>query len=126
MANPFTVGFKGIGQRLVSFLSALTKGTDEEKVVRLHATTPKTVTLPAAEAKFMGVLKQVDAADGVASVQVEGYVTVPYTGTIPGIGHKELVANGAGGVKTPTTPGTGIFYWVVDGDATAGTITFKL
>jgi len=126
MSSPFGVGFDGIGQRNVSFASSLTKGTDEEKVVRIHATTPKTVILPSVEDKFMGVLKQIDAGDGVATVQVEGYVTLPYTGTAPGVGHKELVANGAGGVKTPATAGTGIYYWIVDGDATAQTVTLKL
>lgn len=97
----WTVGFKGIGARILTFLAAIgALATDKGKVCK--PTANGTVGLCAAEDNFIGVIDHVDL-DGrmnAYSVQDRGYVEdVPYTGNAPGLGLKELVADGAGGVK---------------------------
>lgn len=47
---------------------------------------------------FCGVMEAV--RKGFAGVQLHGFVTLPYTGTAPGLGYQALVANGEGGIKT--------------------------
>ncbi len=98
----WSVGFRGIGMRLVTFLAAVgLLATDKGKVCKPSAN--GTVDLCAAEDNFIGVLDTVDI-DGqmnAAVVQDKGYVEdLPYTGA-PALGWTELVANGAGGVKPP-------------------------
>lgn len=59
----------------VPFASALVKGTDENKLVKISAS--GTVALCSAEDQnFIGVVRVIDAADGTASVQVDGVVTI--------------------------------------------------
>lgn len=101
----WTVGFRGIGAFIVTFLAAVgLLATDKGKVCKVSAN--GTVDLCAAEDKFIGVLDTVDI-DGqmnCANVQTKGYVEdLPYTGN-PGLGYVELVANGAGGVKLAGAP----------------------
>lgn len=57
------------------------------------------------------------------SVQLEGFVTVGYTGNLPALGWVGLIANGEGGVKTSDNGRT---YLVVSCDSTNQTVTFKL
>ncbi len=95
------VSFKGIGVRLVTYLVAVgIVAADRGKVCKVSAN--DTVDLCAAEDQFIGALDQIDL-DGnmnAASVQDRGFLEdVPYTGNAPGVGYKELVANGTGGVK---------------------------
>jgi hypothetical protein len=123
MANPFTVGFDGVDNR-PTFLSALTRGTDEGKVVKVSAN--KTVALCSAENRFIGVVETIAPGTKDAVVAVGGFKTVAYSGTAPSAGYVELVANGSGGVKTPTTAGTGIYYWIVDVDTTNTKLTLLL
>ncbi|MDD5106051.1 MAG: hypothetical protein PHC49_10590 [Desulfuromonadaceae bacterium] len=98
----WTVGFRGIGVRIVTFLVAagIVAG-DKGKVCK--PSDNGTVDLCEAEDNFNGVLDCIDL-DGrmnAASVQDRGYVEdLPYTGA-PNLGWQELVANGAGGVKPP-------------------------
>ena len=40
-----------------------------------------------------------------AAVQVAGFVTVGYSGTVPAVGWSALAANGSGGVKSVSTGG---------------------
>lgn len=98
----WTVGFRGIGARIVTFLVAVgIVAADKGKVCKVSAN--GTVDLCAAEDNFIGVLDHIDL-DGrmnSASVQDRGFVEdLPYTGN-PNLGLQELVANGAGGVKPP-------------------------
>jgi len=123
MANPFSVKLEGI-EAYPTFLSALTKGTDEEKVVKISAN--KTVALCDAEDRFIGQVKSIHKTTKDAVVQCKGFITVDYSGTAPSAGYVELVADGSGGVKTPTTPGDGIYYWVVDVDTTNTRLTLLL
>jgi hypothetical protein len=70
------VSYEGIGfTGLVSFKSALVKGTDEDKLVKISAN--DTVVLCAAENEnFIGIVRVIDAFDGLAGVQVDGFVTM--------------------------------------------------
>lgn len=47
--------------------------------------------------KFIGVLYH--SRETLGSVQVRGYVRLPYTGNDPQLGFDNLVANGEGGVR---------------------------
>ncbi|MFZ2948224.1 MAG: hypothetical protein WA003_01950, partial [Desulfuromonadaceae bacterium] len=98
----WTVGFRGIGALIATFLAAVgIVAADKGKVCKPSAN--GTVDVCAAEDNFNGVIDTVDL-DGrmnAVGVQVRGYVEdLPYTGA-PNVGLQELVANGAGGVKPP-------------------------
>lgn len=58
-----------------------------------------------------------------ATVAVQGFVTVPYTGTVPPVGYQSLIANELGGVYFDAS---GNRYLVVDVDETNNTVTFML
>ena len=121
----FVPGYNGIGANGISFLSALTRGTDEEKVVKISAN--GTVALCSAADQFYGVVKVIDKSDKVATVQTKGIVTVPYTGTAPTIGRYTLEANATGGVQIVATPALGDkFYDIINVDTTAVTVTIDL
>ena len=60
---------------------------------------------------------------GFASVIVEGFVTLPYTGTAPACGYTKLSAAGGGKVQKDTS---GTEYAVFAVDTAAGTVTFLL
>lgn len=125
MSSPFSISYKAIGDISVSFLSALTKGTDEGKVVKISD--DKTVSLCSQTDQFHGVVKVIDAADSLATVQVSGFVTVPYTGDAPSAGLATLEADDAGGVQIVASPALGDrFYLIVDVDTTNGLVTFLL
>lgn len=116
----FSVGFDGIGADGVTFLSALVRGTDEGKVVKISAN--DTVAGCSDGDVFIGVVKTIDPADKAAVVQTKGFVTVPYTVVTPTVGWCVLDANGSGGVSKTGTKA----YWVVDVDTTNVLVTFLL
>lgn len=120
----FDVSFNGIMES-PTFLSALTRGTDEGKVVKESAN--KTVALCSAGDNFIGVVKTIDKADKAAVVQIRGFVTLSYTGTDPSLGYQALEADGNGGVQVVATPAVGDrFYHIVDVDTTNNYVTFDL
>lgn len=122
--STFNVSFEGVKED-PTFLSALTRGTDEDKVVKVSAN--KTVALCSASDNFIGVVKTIDKADKAAVVQINGFVTLDYTGTAPGLGFVALEANASGGVQVVATPALGdTYYWVVDVDTTNTKVTFWL
>ena len=90
----FSPGYNGIGANGISFLSALTRGTDEGKVVKISDN--GTVALCSQTDQFCGVVKTIDKADKVAVVQTKGIVTVSYSGTAPSVGRATLEADDAG------------------------------
>ncbi len=118
------VQFTGIEKNPTLWASGLTRGQDEGKPVKVSAN--GTVALASGEERFFGVVLSVSEDHQVAVVQTHGFVTVPYTGAAPALGYTELVADGTGGVKVPTTAGTGIPYWVVAVDTANQTVTFLL
>ena len=124
----FDVNFAGLEVEAATFLSALTRGTDEDKVVTISAN--KMVALCSDDDVFIGTVKVIDASDKAATVQYKGYVTCPYTpiddnpnpDIIPTIGLCELDADATGGVKKHGSK----YYWVVDVDAANQLVTFDL
>lgn len=110
------VSFDGIGDSLVTFISAnAVKG----QLVKVSAA--GTVAPCSAGDAFDGVAVFVEG--GYAGVRLHGFVTVSYTGTAPSVGHNTLVADGAGGLKADNS---GKDYLVVDKDTTAKTVTVIL
>jgi hypothetical protein len=72
------VGFEGIGfTGLVSFKSALVKGTDEDKLVEISAN-DTVILCPSESRNFIGIVRVIDAFDKLAGVQIDGFVTMPY------------------------------------------------
>lgn len=70
---------------------------------------------------FHGVV--VSSDNKYASVQVNGVVTMSYTGTAPSVGYNGLASNGEGGVKVSSS---GREYLIVATDEAAGTVTFLM
>jgi hypothetical protein len=71
--------------------------------------------------EFTGICVAVH--DKYASVQLEGYIEVNYSGSNPGVGMVHLVADGAGAVKADSTS-TGALRRVVRVDTTNKVIGF--
>lgn len=69
---------------------------------------------------FCGVLEGV--RKGYGSVQVQGFVQLPYTGGDLSVGYKSLAGDGKGGVRS----GSGKEYLVVSVDTAAKTCVIKL
>lgn len=112
-----SISFHGIGQECATFLSTTAV---EGQVVKMSGR--GAVGACSDGDDFCGVA--VCRRDDACSVQVSGFVTVGYSGTVPAVGYTALSANGAGGVKTASTGGT--VHLVVDADTTAKTVTIKL
>ena len=111
-----SVSFHGIGQVCATFLGA---GVAEGQVVKMSG---RGTVGPCGDGdSFCGVA--VCVKDDACCVQVAGFVTVPYSSTVPSVGYAKLSANGAGGVKTDES---GREYLVVSADTTAKTVTILL
>ena len=71
------------------------------------------------------MVKAVSRGKDACSVQLRGFVTLPYSGTTaPSLGYNALEADGAGGVKVGESSARERL--VVEVDATAGKVTFLL
>ncbi len=108
------VSFNGIGECVVTFeaFGDNLKG----KVVKMCAN--GTVSECEDGDLFCGVAVT-DRAD-IAGVQISGYVRVPFSGTAPSVGYRNLCADGNGGVAL--ADGEGRSLLVVDVDEDAGTL----
>ena len=112
-----SISFHGIGQVCATYLGS---NISEGHVVKMS---DRGVVAACADGNdFCGVA--MCCKDDACSVQVMGFVTVGYSGTVPAVGWATLAANGAGGVKTVTDGGRS--YLVVNADTTAKTVTIKL
>lgn len=80
-----------------------------------------TVAMCNEESNFCGVVAQ--CQENCASVILRGFVTVPYTGSTPSIGHVPLSGDGDGNVCVCTDAHS---YLVTNVDAVNKTITFLL
>ena len=69
---------------------------------------------------FCGVA--VSQRGGYAGVVMRGFVTLPCSGTVPGVGKTSLLADGSGGVRAPATGETGESYLIVAVDGKNVTI----
>lgn len=83
----------GFDRKEVTFIAGAT--TTEGNTVNLLS--KSTVGASPAGSDFTGVCTLV--RNGMASVVLRGYVTVPYSGTAPSIGYNKLAADGNGGVQ---------------------------
>ena len=110
-----SVSFHVIGQVCATFLGSGTEG----QVVKM---TDRDTVAPCSDGNsFCGVAMCVK--DDACCVQVAGFVTIPYSSTVPSVGYTKLSANGTGGVKTDEA---GREYLVVSADTTAKTVTILL
>jgi len=90
------ISFNGVGERVATFVSA-----NETRGVPVKVTANGTVSACSDGDKFCGVALAV--RNGMNSVQLGGYLELPYSGTAPGFGPVKLAADGAGGVKTSSS-----------------------
>lgn len=112
-----SISFNGIGQVCATFLGS---GITEGHVVKLRDR--GLVSACGDGDSFCGTA--LCCKDDACSVQVEGFVTVGYSGTVPTAGWTDLCANGSGGVKTAATGGRS--FLVVDANTAAKTVTILL
>ena len=110
------ISYEGIGRLLVTFPDC---GAGEGQVCKINSEGMADVCLT--NDRFCGVAHLVD--QGMASVQMEGFVTVEYSGAAPTLGYNKLAADGFGGVYVNTSGQT---YLVVKVDTSRTTVTFKL
>jgi hypothetical protein len=104
------MAIRGVGNRdgqgveeLDLFLSALTRGTDEDKAVMMSA--EDTVALVTTNNQFIGVARVIDQKNADISVQTEGWAEILYDGSAPSpeYGYHYLVGGAtAGKVKVAT------------------------
>lgn len=112
------ISFEGIGQWAATFAC-------DEHVVEGRVVKPcgnGRVAACAAGDGFCGVAAVVGGSTACAVV-MGGMVTVPYSGSAPGLGWSGLCADGTGGVKADTA---GQKFMVVDTDTTNQMVTFVL
>ncbi|WP_283610133.1 hypothetical protein [Faecalispora anaeroviscerum] len=106
------VAFGGYGEKMATFEAVA--GVAAGVPVMMSAS--GTVASCTAGKAFCGVA--VNVRDGLAAVQLGGYVRLPYTGTAPAVGYQTLVGDGTGKIKTDAA---GRSLLVVDVD-TAGAV----
>ena len=111
-----SVSFKGYKESLATFLAA--SGLLAGVPIKISAN--DTVDSCAAGDSFCGVATGV--VRGYASVQMSGFVTLPYTGAAPAVGYTILAGDGSGGVKVVTAGGRSILVLQVDTAANTGGI----
>ena len=113
------VSYEGIGALYATFsCGALTEGAP----VRVSAA--GTAAACGKGNEIAGVAKAVSRGKDACSVQLRGFVTLPYSGTAPSLGYNALVADGSGGVKVSDSSARQRL--VVEVDAAAGQVTFLL
>lgn len=110
------INFQSIDQSCVTFMGF---NTAEDHLVKIGSR--GTVSACNDGDDFCGLV--IHRRGNFCSVQLEGFVTVPYTGNTPAMGWTQLAANGTGGAKTSSSGRT---YLVVDADLINKMVTFKL
>ncbi|MBQ3929026.1 MAG: hypothetical protein II711_02925 [Clostridia bacterium] len=107
------VSFNGYGENIATFETAADVTVGAPVMISDNG------KVSAATSAFCGVCKGL--RNGYAAVQLDGYVRLPYTGTVT-VGYTKLVIN-SGKIKTDTTNGRQILVVDVDtADGTAGII----
>lgn len=108
------MAIRGVGNRdgqavpdqlLDLFLSALTRGTDEDKAVMMSA--EDTVALVTTNNQFIGVVRAIDQKNKDASVQTRGWAEIVYDGSAPSpqYGYMYLVGGATAGKVKEATEG---------------------
>ncbi len=104
-----SVAFNGYKESLATFKAA--NGLMAGDTVKVSANA--TVASCAAGDSFCGVANGVGR--GYASVQMSGFVSLPYTGeTPPAVGYTSLAGDGSGGVKVVAEGGRSVLVLEVD------------
>ena len=106
------ITFGEIGKQYVTFES---DDAEAGQVCKMSAN--GTVTVCEEDDGFIGVVDSIRG--GFASVVLNGYVELPYSGTAPSVGFATLLADGEGGVCADED---GREYLIVNVDTTAGKI----
>ena len=112
-----SISYEGIGQVVATF--QVKEGTGQGVVTMVEYDTVGTGVsgnLPC------GVLMG-EAKNGMGAVQVEGLVTVRYSGLAPSLGYATLTCDGEGGV---IEAGSGRDFLVVSVDESTQTLVMKL
>lgn len=110
-----TVKFDGIGARHVTVTKGgtITLGTHEGKACYVH--TDGTLYVGEADKPLFGVIKAI--ATSQITVQDQGYVEVPYTGSAPTVGsYNKLECGASGAVQVDATNGVPMMVMSVDTD----------
>ena len=115
------VSFEGIGESVVTFLNNEANGAKAGDTVKVSGSGE--VRACADGDRFAGVSLWSDK--DAAAVQVQGFVTMPYTGTAPALGFSRLACSGGGYVKSVTGTSGGE-YLVLEVDTSAKTVGFIL
>ena len=115
-----SVSFQGVGQVCATFLG---EGLSAGQAVKMSS---RGTVGPCGDGdKFCGVTAH--CGDGACSVLVGGFVTVKYSGAVPGVGWAELCADGGGGVRAQGEQDSGgVRCLVVDADTAEKTVTVLL
>ncbi len=112
------VAFNGLGEQVATFTAPSTV----KKGMLVFINMSGNVNACAADAAFCGVA--LSSRDGIAAVQLGGYVRMPYTGNAPAVGYCALAAAGSTEVKRVTEGGRE--YLVLDVNTTDKTVGFLL
>ena len=110
-----SVSFGGIGELAATFLTHGTVNAGDAGKMYSDGT----VAACEADDEFCGVAINV-SDDGHATVQLGGYIVMPYTGTAPSLGYEKLLA-ASGGVAADED---GREYLVAEVNETAATVGF--
>lgn len=111
-----SVSFNGFNENVATFEAA--SGVAAGKPVMVSANNKVQAVTSGA---FCGICTNV--REGYAGVQLKGFVTVPYSGSVS-VGYQKLAAASGGKVAVDTTNGKE--YLVVEVNSTAGTVGFML
>lgn len=121
------VSFEGIKRgALVTFKSALVKGTDENKLVKMSAA--GTVVVCTDGDDVFGIVRIIDDSDKAASVQIDGFVEdyPALHGSIPAIGFAHVIAKTHSQVQLKSATAGWKLRRVVKSDDTAHLCSFEL
>ena len=103
-----TTNFNGFNEKVLTFECDTEIGAGSP--VKLSANGK--VSVCSAGDRFVGIC--LGTRGGYASVLVEGYITLPYTGTAPTVNYVKLVADGNGAVKVDASNGGEVVAVCVD------------
>lgn len=121
------ISFAGIGQVAATFEVQEPTGGSVERLeigMAVTLTAANTVGIGAADGTLCGVILALEK-DGKATVQVDGFAKVGYSGaTAPAVGWVNLAVDGAGKVQVASTGGRSCL--VVQVDTSAQTAVIKL
>lgn len=123
-----SVNFEGIGfTNLVYFKSALVRGTDENKLVKVSA--DETVALAGNGEAFIGIVRVIDPYDKMAGVQIDGIVEdyPAVSSEVPTLGWSHIAAHtGSATVEVKSATAGWHLFRVIKSDDTNDVCTFIL